>query len=148
MIAMKKILLFLFLLVFGVRVVNAQTTVFSDNFEGTTSGLPSTAGSPATFTTGSSPSMTYTVASNGTNPTVSVTTVTSKVLTINNGATTPVKSANWVTGPLSSFSAPFNTTLSSNPGLVTWSFNVSANNNSTGAFGYRWFLCTSGCFGS
>ena len=84
--------------------------------------------------------MTYTsvLASNITSSTVS-----SSYLSIGSGATAPVNGVSYTTGPTSTFSSPYITTLSSNPGLVTWTFNFrwnrpSANNPATpvsGAYG-------------
>src|SRR5688500_1904033 len=70
---MKKSLFFLVALLALSVVSHAQTIVFADNFEGTPSGLPkrgTTAGTYGTFTTGSTPPITYssTIAfTNGTN---------------------------------------------------------------------------------
>lgn len=100
------------------------TTVFSDDFERTTP------------LSGGTPTMTYSFTGSVATAAVSCSSLTAtKVLQINNGTSSPAKTTDFVMGTLSTFSTPFNTTFSSNPGVVTWSFNVESNNNSTGTFG-------------
>ncbi|MDQ1639525.1 MAG: hypothetical protein QOF62_2864 [Pyrinomonadaceae bacterium] len=92
------------------------TTVFTDNFN------------RATLSPGGTPSMTYssTLTSNITSGTVS-----SSYLSIGSGATAPANGVSYTTGTTSTFSSPYNTTLSSNPGLVTWTFNFRWNRASS-----------------
>ena len=93
-----------------------QTTVFTDDFN------------RATLSPGGTPSMTYssTLATNITSAIVS-----STYLSIGSAGTAPLSGISYTTGSNSSFSSPFSTTLSSNLGLVTWTFNFRWNRAST-----------------
>ena len=99
----------------------AQTTVFYDDFNRTT----------ATVLSGGTPTMTYSATNTGGGTQIiesTLATGTVPYLKISNG--TPA-GRSYLTGPLSTFSSPFNATLTSNTGLVTWSFNARHNRNST-----------------
>lgn len=111
-----------------------QTTVFTDDFN------------RAAVSPGGTPSMTYnnTIAAG-----VTVSTNGSTNLRIANTTTSGVS---YVYGTTSTFSAPYATTLSSNTGLVTWTFNfrwnrASSNNPAvpaSGAYGQAIVLGASG----
>ncbi len=98
---------------------------------------------------GGTPSMTYTAVNYGTGAcSIESTLATGTVpyLKIANGATA---GRSYVTGPLSSFSSPFNATLTSNTGLITWCFNARHNRNTllsgfgAGNYGYAVVLVSS-----
>jgi hypothetical protein len=96
----------------------AQTTVFTDNFDRTPLG-----------TTGGTPAMTWTTnttASSASVFTTTVTTLPNYVFQIYTGAT-PAAGRSYMTGPLSTYSSPFVTTLGTNTGPVTWTFNMKTN---------------------
>lgn len=96
-----------------------QLTVFYDDFN------------RVDVSPGGTPSMTYTATNTGAGTEViesTLATGTVPYLKISNG--NPA-GRSYLTGPLSTFSSPYSTTLSSNPGLVTWSFNARHNRNST-----------------
>ena len=98
----------------------AQTTVFSEDFNRATLG-----------TTGGTPSMTWTQFSlPSTNPGAFSTNLNSGsdyCLVIQNNAATPQSLMRSVlSGPLSTITG-LNTTLSSNTGVVTWTFNMKTN---------------------
>ena len=76
---------------------------------------------------GGTPLITYTATNTGAGTEVlesTLTTGTVPYLKIANGSPA---GRSYLTGPLSTYSTPFSTTLSSNPGLVTWSFNIRHN---------------------
>ena len=132
-----KTLLFLFLGAMSVVNVFGQTTVFVDDFN------------RAAVSPGGSPSMTYTTTNTGTGSAIiesSIASGTVPYFKISNGGTAGRSS---VTGSLSAFSSSFNSTLSSNIGLVTWSFNARHNRNTTlsgfdaGNYGYAVVLVAS-----
>src|SRR5579871_223905 len=85
-----------------------QTTVFTDNYNRTT------------LSPGGTPSMTYT-STNGFNSTSAISASTFLQIT---SSTSSFAGISYVTGPLTTYSAPFNRTLSSNTGVVTWTFNM------------------------
>ncbi len=91
----------------------AQTTVFTDNFN------------RATLSPGGTPSMTYTTVNTGTGS--SATSGSSFLQTINGGTA----GRSYVRGALSTYSSPFNGTLASNTGIVTWTFNARTTRTST-----------------
>ena len=99
-----------------------QTTVFTDNFDRGAIVTPLSAGG--------TPTMTYSTTSTITPPGTSSTNLNSgtnyNVLLINS-TVTPAAGRTYLTGPLSTFSSPYNTTLSSNTGPVTWTFNMKTN---------------------
>ncbi|UAY50712.1 hypothetical protein [Ferruginibacter albus] len=106
-----------FLLIFFSSSSFGQTTVFSDNFNRASV----TTGAPATYTISQETGKTLAWSDNGS---ILIGTSTSSGSTASN-----------VTAPLSSFSSPFNATLSSNPGLVTWSINMAPfSKKTTGAY--------------
>ena len=112
---MKKIytlFLFLFAIALGSS-VNAQTTVFTDDFN------------RATLSPGGTPSMTYT---NTVAAGVTVSTNSSTNLRI---AHTTTSGVSYVYGSTSTFSTPYSTTLSSNTGIITWTFNFRWNRPSS-----------------
>ncbi len=99
---MKKFLLLTFLICATAGVFGQ--IVFTDDFN------------RATVSPGGTPSMTYTNTLVGT----STAAITANALRIANG--TP-SGLSYVTGVTSTYSAPYNTTLSANTNLVTWTFN-------------------------
>jgi len=100
-----------------------QTTVFSDDFDRGSVVSP--------LSSGGTPSMTYTTVSTGAGTsTTTLTTGSDYTLSLATNATTGTAGRTYVSGPLSTFSSPFNTTLSSNNQLVTWSFNMRTNRGS------------------
>jgi len=101
---MKKFYFLVLMTMTGVGGVLAQTTVFIDDFN------------RASVSPGGVPSMTYTNTLVGT----STAAITSNALRIANGTTGGIS---YVTGSTSTFSSPYNTSLSSNATLVTWTFN-------------------------
>ena len=124
--------------------LRGQTTVFTDDFN---------RGSVVTpLSNGGSPSMTYTTATTSTGSAstgaISRTNLntgsdyTLQILAANSAATPTAQTAGatYTYGALSTFSAPFNTTLSSNVGDVTWTFNMRTNRTTAlsgfGAGGY------------
>jgi hypothetical protein len=115
-------LILLIVLSYGGNVIG-QTTVFTDNFNV----LQTPITSPWTWTSStSSPQMTWTAGSlaasqgqiqtKGTSPNYSV-----QMASINPGS---VVGREYLTGSLSTFSSPFNSTLKNNSGDVTWTFNM------------------------
>ncbi len=117
---MKKLFTFLLVAVCFVMLgknADAQTTVFSDNFNtsrGTT--YTTTAGAIGTSTVWS---MTRSGVDWGAR-------IDPDKLDLSNDASASANVLGWVFGntPLSNYTAPFNASLSSNPGLVTWTFNM------------------------
>ncbi len=90
-----------------------QTTVFSDDFN------------RATLSPGGTPSMTYTkTLASG----VTADIVSSTYLSIANTTTAGIS---YVSAPVVTFSTPYSSTLNSNPGIVTWTFNFRWNRVST-----------------
>jgi len=127
-VSIKKIFVFIFLFAFmglkfaGVS-IGQTTTVFSDNFNGRTT----VNGGANTYSL---------VRETGTKINITDTTIT--VSGTPYGLldfVSPSSSAGcaYVVSPLSAFTSPFNATLNANPGLVTWSFNMSP--HSKGAAG-------------
>ena len=118
--------------VFGAQGVMGQTTVFTDAFGGTmTPAGPITTTTNTTFTTSSaSPSTTYTYYATSANNNVNLSGGSLYI-----GQTSNTGTNEFVMGTLSSYSAPFTTTLSSNPGLVTWTFNMRHQSPSNSVFG-------------
>ncbi|MHC1705912.1 MAG: hypothetical protein AB9842_00170 [Bacteroidales bacterium] len=111
--------LFLFLFLLYTIAGFTQTTVFSDDFN------------RASVSPGGTPSMTYVMTNTGGGSSAISSTPlsgTEPFLRIANGAPA---GRSYVTGTLSTFSAPFQTALATNTGLITWSFNVRHNRNST-----------------
>ena len=110
-----------------------QTSVFADDFN------------RATLSPGGTPSMTYTKTL-ATGVTADI--VSSTYLSIINSTTAGIS---YVSGPVSTFSAPYNSTLSSNTGTVTWTFNfrwnrASSNNPAapaSGSYGQAIILASS-----
>ena len=124
---MKKLLLFKnqglkSMLVLGLLLMFSnnswgQITVFSDDFDRGSVVSP--------LSSGGTPSMTYTtVSTGGGTSSTNLTAVGDYTLSLATNATTGTAGRTYVSGPLSTFSSPFNTTLSSNNQLVTWSFNM------------------------
>ena len=113
---MKKLCV-LFLLIFGSIGVWGQTTVFIDAF---------TASTGATYTTtpgaiGSSTTWSFTRSGADWGARID-----GGILDMTNDASATANVAGWgfASTPTASFTAPYNTTLSSNSGIVTWTFNV------------------------
>lgn len=109
---MKKTLLTLAILAVAVAGANAQTVVFSDNFNRADS---STVGNNWVETAG------FGDASIATN----------KLQIVGTGSS----GRTYVTQAMSNFSSPWNSTLSSNSGLVSWSFNMQSDRDELSGFG-------------
>ncbi|WP_264521065.1 MBG domain-containing protein [Flavobacterium sp. N1994] len=120
-------------LLFGINFGWSQTTtVFSESFDRGSVVQP--------LTNGGTPSMTYTTATTATGS-ASASGATSRtnlntgtdyalqILPGNSSATPTAQTAGqtYVTGSLSTYSSPFNATLSSNSGPITWTFNMKTN---------------------
>ncbi len=95
--------------------VNAQTVVFTDDFN------------RATLSPGGTPSTSYsnTLASN-----ISAVT-TNSYLSIGSGGTGPANGISFASGSTSVFASPYNSILSTNSGTVTWTFNFRWNRASS-----------------
>jgi hypothetical protein len=99
-----------------------QNPVFSDDFNRGAVVSP--------LSNGGTPTMTYTTTSTAANPGSSATNLTSGAdytLSLAPNSATPAAGRTYVYGTLSTYSAPFSTTLNTNPGLVTWTFNLRTN---------------------
>ena len=113
-------LILLIILSYGGKVLG-QTTVFTDDFNRATLG-----------TTGGTPTMTW---ATGTSPTGSTGYFGTKPgpseyalqMSSNTGTGLAFIGKEYMTGPLSTFSSPFTSTLKNNSGDVTWTFNMVAN---------------------
>jgi hypothetical protein len=115
-------LLLFMILTAHTTLLRAQTTVFTDDFNRGAVVSP--------LTNGGTPLMTWTTASTATNPgtsTTSLTTDPNYVAQLYTNTTTATAGRTYITGLLSTFSSPFNPTLSSNTGTVTWTFNMKTN---------------------
>jgi|GEM_PF-1694287 len=107
------------------------TTVFSDDFN------------RASFSPGGTPSMTYTTTVTAGDGGASINSSTFLELTNDASGTANASGIVYTTGPLSTYSSPFTGILSSNAGLVTWTFNLRFNrassnnpaNPASGAYG-------------
>jgi hypothetical protein len=121
---MKRISTVVFMIVcFGLLTMSAwgQSTVFYDSFN------------RAALSPGGAPAMTYNTPVNTSNTGVPIIESASatgtvpyfKLVTYLSAATTAGQS--YMTGPLASFSSQYKPTLSSNTGVVTWSFNIREN---------------------
>ncbi|MCX6266585.1 MAG: T9SS type A sorting domain-containing protein, partial [Bacteroidetes bacterium] len=98
-------------------------TVFYDNFNRDLGISP--------LTNGGTPTMTWTTASTASSPGLSITNAatvdpTNYVVQIY-ASSTPAAGRTYITGPLSTYSSPFASTLNSNTGPVTWTFNMKTN---------------------
>ncbi|MBI4649686.1 MAG: fibronectin type III domain-containing protein, partial [Bacteroidia bacterium] len=117
-----------------------QTTVFSDNFNSGTSDTWTTSGALGSWT----------VTTSGADWGASrATTNTRCELTNDASATDNVEGYVYLNTLTSSFLSPYNTTLSSNPGLVTWSFNLRQIRTDpagfgAGSYGVAFVLASSG----
>lgn len=106
----------------------APTTVFVDDYN------------RGSISPGGTPSMTYTATntSNTGSPIIesSLTTGTVPYLKVVGYLSSgPTAGQSYMTGPLTTFSSPYNPTLSSNPGVVTWSFNIRENHGTMSGLG-------------
>ncbi|HEX2682686.1 MAG TPA: hypothetical protein VHL77_02065, partial [Ferruginibacter sp.] len=116
---MKKVYLIL-ILVFGFFGVWGQTTVFTDDFSTNQNATYTTSGaigaSAWSVTTGGTAGQDFGARRN----------TTVAQLEITNDATAAANQNGWgfANTATGSFSAPYNTTLNLNPGLVTWTFNM------------------------
>ena len=99
-----------------------QTTVFTDDFNRGSAVSP--------MSNGGTPTMTYTTASSATTPGVSSANLTAGTDYALNLQSASVAGITYITGPLSSYSSPFATTLANNSGDVTWTFNMRTNRSS------------------
>lgn len=102
---------------------SAQTTVFSDDFSTNTS---------ATYTTsGAIGASAWSVTRSGADWGARRNTSPAQLEQTNDvGATANVAGWAFAATPLSGFTSPYSTTLSSNPGVVTWTFNFRTNRTS------------------
>jgi hypothetical protein len=103
-----------------------QSTVFVEDFAGFTGTVPITLSFPATGGT------TYSLVNTGNGTQVvenSLATSTTPYLKLANPAAGGTSGFMFMYGALSGYSAPFNPTLASNPGIVTWSVNLRHNTN-------------------
>ncbi len=136
---MKNLVLLLLILCGGIASKAQLTTVFTDDFERT---LVSPGGTPV---------MTY-ISTLGSGDAATLASVNgTSMLKLGSGSSGAGKVVSWVTGPLSSYAAQFNPILSANLGMISWSFNLQANNNpntgtgfnTTGSYAIGVILCTS-----
>ncbi len=113
---MKKTLLFIVICLLGIGLMTAQTTVFSDDF--------STNQSSTWTTSGQIGSSAFYVSRAGVD--WGARRHTNGILELTNDASGASNVNGWVFAHTStaSFSSPYNTTLSSNAGVVTWYFNM------------------------
>ena len=88
-----------------------QTTVFTDNFN------------RAAVSGGGTPTMTY----SSTNGSGSNTAISGTAFLQISSSTNGNSGISYTTGPLATYSTPFATTLASNAGIITWSFNMRYN---------------------
>ncbi|MBI5808820.1 MAG: fibronectin type III domain-containing protein [Ignavibacteriales bacterium] len=109
---MKKLILFL--LMMAMQII-AQTNVFTDNFN--------TSQGATFFTSGKIGSSNWDINRSGADFGARI---NNNILELTNDATSTANANGWifVNQPLSNVNSPFNATLSSNSGLVTWSFNM------------------------
>ncbi len=114
---MKKFGILLLFIFVSSYLTKGQTTVFSDDFSTNTSATWTTSGSIGASAWSVSRSGDDWGARRNTSP---------EQLELTNDASGTTNANGWVFASVttSSFSAPYNTTLSSNTGLVTWSFNM------------------------
>jgi trimeric autotransporter adhesin len=108
--------------------VNAQTTVFYDDFNRTS------------ITPGGSPSMTYTTTntSNTGSPIIESVTATGTVpyfKLVTYLSSGPTAGESYMVGSMSTFLSVFSSTLHSNNGVVTWSFNIRENQGTMSGLG-------------
>ncbi|MEI6748539.1 MAG: hypothetical protein ACOYMF_07810 [Bacteroidales bacterium] len=113
----------LVVLMVSIKGWSQPTTVFADNFNRDLGVSP--------LTNGGTPTMTWTTASTASPAGISITNAATVdpanyVVQMYPGAT-PAAGRTYITGPLSTFSSPFSTTLNANPGPVTWTFNMKTN---------------------
>jgi trimeric autotransporter adhesin len=137
---MKKLLLFPLMCLLNMLSGNVLAqTVYSNTFPGTDGLSPFPGGTPSlTFsnTTGNSdatPGSASGISIGG--PAGSLTLIDNQLATWTSVApvlTTTNSGYAYTTAPISGYSAPFNTTLSSNTQLITWTFNMSTRTTSTG----------------
>ena len=116
------ILLVLMSLLITARGWAQPTTVFTDNFDRGAVVSP--------LSNGGTPTMTWTTSSTITPAGTSTTNLNSGTnynVLLQNNVTTPVAGRTYITGPLSTYSTPFVSTLGSNPGPITWTFNMKTN---------------------
>ncbi|MBL7813366.1 MAG: hypothetical protein JNL70_00070 [Saprospiraceae bacterium] len=117
----------LYLLLLAKDIAVGQTTVFNDAFTQTAATVyhGSTLSSTTTYTAATTASLsasgntgvaTFNLTGTGVAP--------NNQLTITGTGTTNTKGSATLTGALSAFATPFNTTLSSNIGTITWTFNM------------------------
>lgn len=121
---MKKLSLFFFTILLLSPIVSwGQTTVFSDNFS-TNNNASYTTGGPI----GASP---WSVTVSGADWGARINTAPAQ-LELTNDASASANAVGWVysSAQLNSFSAPYNTTLNLNVGLITWTFNFRTNRTS------------------
>jgi hypothetical protein len=118
-----QLMVFALMLFLPINLITGQTTVFTDNFNRDLGVTP--------LTNGGTPTMTWTAATTASSASVYTTNAatvdpTNYVLQIYTGGTAAA-GRSYVTGPLSTYSSPFASTLSSNTGNITWTFNMKTN---------------------
>ncbi|MBN2571453.1 MAG: endonuclease [Ignavibacteriales bacterium] len=123
-------LIFILSLLFVIVSVKAQTTVFSDNFSTNTSAGWTTSGQIGSSAWYVSRSGDDWGARRNTSP---------EQLELTNDASATANANGWVFASTltSSFSSPYNITLKSNSGLVTWFFNMRQIRTDPAGFGYN-----------
>ena len=111
-----KFILVLFIIIIiaaGHITLNAQiTTVFSDNFN------------RASLTPGGTPSMTYSTVVTAGDGGASINGSNFLQITNDNSGAANALGMTFITGPLSTYASPFINTLTSNDGVIEWTFNM------------------------
>ena len=122
------VLLMMFWVLLSSGQTQAQTTVFTDDFS---------ANQSATYTTsGAIGASVWSVTRSGVDFGARGNTSPAQLeLTNDVGATTNANGWVLVSTPSSSFTSPYNSTLSANPGLVTWTFNMQQVRTDPAGFG-------------
>lgn len=107
--------------------VHAQTTVFNDDF---------TTSTGTAFTTATGPIGTSTVWSFSRSGSDTGARINGGNLTLTNDAGATANNYGWSMASVNAanFAAPYNTTLASNPGMVSWSFNMRQSRSNPGGF--------------
>ncbi|HCB61030.1 MAG: hypothetical protein A2W93_06935 [Bacteroidetes bacterium GWF2_43_63] len=101
--------------------MNAQTVVFSDDFNSVTSDTYTTSGAIGTSA--------WSVIRGGGDFGARRRATAPNCIELSNDVSGTANAANWVFAYTStaSYGSPYNTVLSSNPGIVTWTFNMKSN---------------------
>ncbi|UAY51961.1 beta strand repeat-containing protein [Ferruginibacter albus] len=107
----------------GVTTNFGPIAVFTDNFNRANT----------TYSPGGTPTMTYTGSFSSGASATAAGTGSVRDLQITNGSG-GASGRSLVSGTLSTYGSPFNTALSANPGLITWTFNMRTSSSSGGSF--------------